>query len=83
MSEPAHDDGRARRAIGYRLLQSAVRSLTLPALLVLFYGLVTPLAVVLRLAGRDRLRLRRDAQQSSYWAARTAVDRQVEMTRQS
>ena len=37
---------------------------------ILFLGLFTPLAVVLRLAGRDELRLRRAPAGASYWRLR-------------
>jgi hypothetical protein len=37
---------------------------------ILFLGLFTPLAVVLRLAGRDELRLRRVPAGASYWRLR-------------
>jgi hypothetical protein len=50
---------------------------------VLFFCLLTPLAFVLRLCGRDRLRLRLDPLASSYWIARDpAAGRQTAMTRQ-
>jgi hypothetical protein len=37
---------------------------------ILFFGMFTPLAAILRLAGRDNLRLRRDASANSYWIDR-------------
>jgi hypothetical protein len=40
------------------------------ALGVLFYGVLTPIGVVMRLAGNDPLRLRRDPGASSYWRLR-------------
>ena len=40
------------------------------ALGILFFGIVTPLGVVMRLAGKDPLRLRRDGGARSYWIAR-------------
>jgi hypothetical protein len=40
------------------------------ALGVLFFGGITPLAALLRLAGKDSLRLRRDAAADSYWIKR-------------
>ena len=40
------------------------------ALAILFYGFVTPLGVVMRLTGKDPLRLRRDAVAPSYWIPR-------------
>lgn len=50
---------------------------------VVFFGLLTPLALVLRLFGRDRLQLRLDRAAPSYWIARTASEgRQTAMTKQ-
>jgi Saxitoxin biosynthesis operon protein SxtJ len=53
------------------------------ALGILFYGVVSPLGIVLRLVGKDPLRLKRDAASTSYWIARdppgpppTSMDRQ-------
>lgn len=40
------------------------------ALGVLFYGVLTPLATVIRLAGKDPLRLRLDPGVDSYWIVR-------------
>lgn len=40
------------------------------ALGILFYGVLTPLAVVMRLTGKDRLRLKRDPGADSYWIPR-------------
>jgi hypothetical protein len=40
------------------------------ALGILFYAVISPLAAVLRLAGKDPLRLNREAGASSYWIAR-------------
>jgi hypothetical protein len=37
---------------------------------VLFYGAIVPCGLLMRLAGRDLLRLRRDAQAKSYWIER-------------
>jgi hypothetical protein len=49
----------------------------------LFFCLVTPLGLVMRLAGRDPLRLRLDRAMPSYWIAREAAGgRQTSMTRQ-
>jgi hypothetical protein len=36
-------------------------------IIVLFYGVVTPVGLAMRAAGKDPLRLRRDPQSSSYW----------------
>jgi hypothetical protein len=43
---------------------------------IVFFALVTPYALVMRLAGRDALRLRRDAGARSYW-----IDRSQEASR--
>ncbi len=40
------------------------------ALGVLFYGVVTPIGVMIRMAGKDPLRLKRDSDANSYWIAR-------------
>ena len=37
---------------------------------VVFYGVVTPIGLVMRLAGKDFLRLRRDPGAASYWIVR-------------
>jgi hypothetical protein len=36
-------------------------------IIVLFYGVVTPVGLAMRAARKDPLRLRRDPQSSSYW----------------
>ena len=38
---------------------------------VLFYGVFTPIGALLRLMGKDALRLRADANAASYWVQRT------------
>jgi Saxitoxin biosynthesis operon protein SxtJ len=40
------------------------------ALGVLFYGVISPLGIALRLVGKDPLRLKRDAASASYWIKR-------------
>ncbi len=40
------------------------------ALGILFYGVLTPVAIVMRLAGRDPLRLKLDRDADSYWIVR-------------
>jgi hypothetical protein len=40
------------------------------ALGILFYGVFFPVGVAMRLAGKDPLRLRRDAEAASYWIPR-------------
>lgn len=37
---------------------------------VLFYGVMTPVALIMRLAGKDPLRLKRDVAATSYWIER-------------
>jgi hypothetical protein len=37
---------------------------------VLFYAVITPLAVVMRISGKDPLKLERDATAESYWVSR-------------
>ena len=50
---------------------------------VLFFCVLTPLGLVLRLAGRDRLRLRLDRGAPSYWLERAeAGGRQTSMKQQ-
>jgi hypothetical protein len=52
-------------------------------MMVVFFAVVTPVGFVLRLAGRDRLRLRADRRASTYWIARGANDnRRPAMNRQ-
>ena len=36
-------------------------------IIVLFYGVVTPVGLTMRAFGKDPLRLRRDANAASYW----------------
>lgn len=48
-----------------------------------FFALVTPLGIVLRLAGKDLLRLRLDPEIPSYWVRRGAAgERSFSMNRQ-
>jgi hypothetical protein len=44
--------------------------LTFITMALLFFGVVTPLAIILRVVGRDRLQLRRQPQKASYWVIR-------------
>lgn len=53
---------------GWRL--HASQMLTFIAMALLFFGVVTPLAIILRVAGRDRLQLRHQPQKASYWVIR-------------
>lgn len=49
----------------------------------LFFAVLTPIGMVLRLVGKDPLRLCFDRAESSYWIARPAPgERQASMTRQ-
>ncbi|HXC13991.1 MAG TPA: hypothetical protein VNV39_14265 [Stellaceae bacterium] len=51
---------------------------------ILFFAVVTPVGLVMRMAGRDPLRRRLDREASSYWLVRdtTRNERQTSMTRQ-
>jgi hypothetical protein len=46
---------------------------------VLFFGLVTPIAWCMRLAGRDALQLRLDSQAPTYWRMREEPSSDMEM----
>lgn len=50
----------------------------------LFFAVLTPVGLVMRMAGRDPLRRRLDREASSYWLVRDAArnERQTSMTRQ-
>jgi hypothetical protein len=48
--------------------------LALLALGVIYYGVLTPLGLVLRWTGRDALGLRLDPRRASYWEPRTSAD---------
>jgi hypothetical protein len=54
------------------------------AIAILFFAILTPVALVMRLAGRDPLRLRLDRNVPSYWLRRGSAQhaRQTSMTRQ-
>jgi hypothetical protein len=41
------------------------------ALLVLFYGVITPVGLIFRLTGRDSLGLRRRPERETYWTPKT------------
>ena len=41
---------------------------------VMFFGLFTPLAAIMRVVGRDPLQLRWDSDAESYWISRTQTD---------
>jgi len=60
------------------------RSLRSLLLWIVFYGAITPLAVIMRLLGKDILRLNRDARAASYWIPRDPPGPRPEtMTRQT
>jgi hypothetical protein len=63
------EDGEAG-VMGWVWRLQAAQMLTFIAMALLFFGLVTPLAIILRLVGRDRLQLRRNPQKASYWVTR-------------
>lgn len=50
-------------------------------LAILFFGIFTPLALLLRLFGRDELRLRRSPAGASYWRLRTPPGPQADSFR--
>ncbi len=75
------DDEAASAASGISRL--GAKLLTSFATAALFFGLVAPVGIVTRLAGRDRLRLRHDPARASYWIKRSATaERPTAMTRQ-
>jgi len=78
VTDPEHQEARRPRF-------APIASLVGPLLIgVVFFCVLTPLAIVMRLAGGDPLRLRRDRAAPSYWIARPARGgRQTAMTRQS
>ncbi|HVM38204.1 MAG TPA: SxtJ family membrane protein [Sphingomicrobium sp.] len=55
----------------WMMLGMALGAIVSPIVLaILFFGLFTPLALLLRLLGRDELRLRRAANGAGYWRLR-------------
>ena len=52
------------------ITQPIGRVLSEVMLLILYFGVVTPIAVLCRLAGRDRLQRRLDRGNASYWVPR-------------
>jgi hypothetical protein len=61
-----------------------MKMLTWLAAAVLFFGLVTPIGVFMRLAGRDRLRLRNHSTRASYWIPRRQpAEKPTAMARQT
>ena len=79
--------GFARRATGMnsfdRAWRGLQRSLGTIGGAILFFAVLTPVALLLRVTGRDLLRLRRTDGVASYWLTRPARGgRQTSMTRQ-
>lgn len=51
-------------------------------IIVLFYGVVTPIGLAMRAVGKDTLRLRRDPQSPSYWIDCREGSKNSDMRRQ-
>ena len=51
-------------------------------IIVLFYGVVTPIGLAMRAVGKDTLRLRRDPQSPSYWIDCRGGSKSSDMRRQ-
>ena len=70
----------ARRRLASRLS----RPLTPAVMAVIFFGIVSPVGLVMRMCRRDFLRLRFDPEAQSYWLPRSARsgNRDASMTRQ-
>ena len=66
------DNGSADAIAAVGFFSLSQKMLTQFAMAVLFFGMISPLAIIMRLVGRDRLRLRRNPRQSSYWTMRAA-----------
>ena len=68
----------------WRRLALLLSKLTTPLIMgLLFFVVIAPVGVTMRLAGKDPLRLRFERESSSYWLARSLHgDRQTSMTRQ-
>jgi hypothetical protein len=50
---------------------------------ILFFGVLTPVGIIMRIAGKDPLRLRFEPDRPSYWLARSSVaEQQTSMTEQ-
>jgi hypothetical protein len=68
----------------WRWLALQLSKFTTPLIMgMLFFVVIAPIGVVMRLAGKDPLRLRFEPESPSYWLARASQgDRQTSMTRQ-
>jgi TRAP-type C4-dicarboxylate transport system permease small subunit len=53
------------------------------ALAIVFYGVITPVALFFRVTGRDELRLRRNQGRASYWKPKPGPENVREYFRQS
>ncbi len=69
---------------GWRWLSLQLFRIVNPILMgVIFFCVLTPLAIIMRRVGRDPLRLRFEPDKRSYWLARTSAgERQTSMTDQ-
>lgn len=67
-----------------RIFSPLIEALSPIAIAILFFAVLTPAALVMRLMGRDPLRLRLDRSVPSYWLRRGSAQRarQTSMTRQ-
>ena len=82
LQEQRHDNSSG--GMSMKALRSLGRLLGMPVLWIMFYGIVTPLAVIMRLCGKDILRLNRDEHAASYWILREQPGpRPDSMTRQT
>jgi hypothetical protein len=48
---------------------------------IIFFGLITPYGIIMRISGRDELRLKQQ-KSKTYWTSRPNADRQTDWTRQ-
>jgi Saxitoxin biosynthesis operon protein SxtJ len=69
---------------GWRRLALLLSKVTTPIVMgVLFFVVLTPVGIIMRLTGKDPLRLRFERDSPSYWLGRiTLGDRQTSMTKQ-
>jgi hypothetical protein len=76
------DNSRAEAVAAVGFFSLSQKMLTRFAMAVLFFGMISPLAIIMRLVGRDRLRLRRNPRQGSYWVMRaTPSERHAPISR--
>ena len=68
----------------WRRLALLLSKFTTPLIMgLLFFVVIAPVGVIMRLAGKDPLRLRFERENASYWLARSSQgERQTSMTRQ-